>query len=60
LNDILSNLQSVEDEAALRALTEIGVDYAQGLHIAPAGLLSEISSVQTAPQAGRGLLQGQG
>ena len=35
--------ECVEDEAALRALTDIGVDYAQGLHVAAPTLLSEVS-----------------
>ena len=34
--------ESVEDEAALRALREIGVDYAQGLHVGRATLLAQI------------------
>jgi diguanylate cyclase (GGDEF)-like protein/PAS domain S-box-containing protein len=34
--------ESVENEAALQALTAIGVDYAQGIHVARAALLSEI------------------
>ena len=36
--------ESVEDEAALEALTEIGVDYAQGWHVARPALLAEISA----------------
>jgi diguanylate cyclase (GGDEF)-like protein/PAS domain S-box-containing protein len=36
--------ECVEDEAALKALTEIGVDYAQGLHVAKPTLLAEINS----------------
>jgi diguanylate cyclase (GGDEF)-like protein/PAS domain S-box-containing protein len=36
--------ESVEDEAALRALTEIGVDYVQGCHVARPALLTEISA----------------
>ena len=36
--------ESVEDEAALRALTEIGVDYVQGRHVARPALLTEISA----------------
>jgi len=36
--------ESVEDEAALRALTEIGVDYAQGCHVARPALLTEVSA----------------
>jgi EAL domain-containing protein (putative c-di-GMP-specific phosphodiesterase class I) len=36
--------ECVENESALKALTEIGVDYAQGLHVASPTLLSEISS----------------
>jgi len=35
--------ECVEDEAALKALTEIGVDYAQGFHVAKPMLLAEIS-----------------
>jgi diguanylate cyclase (GGDEF)-like protein/PAS domain S-box-containing protein len=35
--------ECVEDAAALKALTEIGVDYAQGWHIARPALLTEIS-----------------
>jgi len=34
--------ESVESEAALQALTSIGVDYAQGIHVARAALLSEM------------------
>src|SRR3569833_543166 len=34
--------ESVENEAALQALTSIGVDYAQGRHVSHAALLSEI------------------
>jgi len=34
--------ESVENEEALRALTEIGVDYAQGMHVAHAARLDEI------------------
>ena len=37
--------ECVEDEAALRALTEIGVDYAQGWHIARPALLTEIRAM---------------
>jgi diguanylate cyclase (GGDEF)-like protein/PAS domain S-box-containing protein len=36
--------ECVEDELALRALTEIGVDYVQGFHIAGPATLAEISS----------------
>jgi diguanylate cyclase (GGDEF)-like protein/PAS domain S-box-containing protein len=36
--------ESVEDEAALKALTEIGVDYAQGCHVARPALLTEIGA----------------
>jgi len=36
--------ECVEDEAALKALTEIGVDYVQGWHVAPPALLTEIST----------------
>lgn len=36
--------ESVEDEAALRALTEIGVDFVQGRHVARPALLTEISA----------------
>jgi len=36
--------ESVEDEAALKALTQIGVDYAQGWHVARPALLTEISA----------------
>src|SRR3981081_3487103 len=36
--------ESVEDEAALTALTEIGVDYVQGWHIARPALLTEVSA----------------
>ena len=34
--------ESVENELALQALTSIGVDYAQGMHVARAALLSEL------------------
>jgi diguanylate cyclase (GGDEF)-like protein/PAS domain S-box-containing protein len=34
--------ESVENEEALQALTSIGVDYAQGVHVARAALLSDI------------------
>ena len=34
--------ESVENEDALRALTEIGVDYAQGIHVARPALLTDI------------------
>lgn len=34
--------ESVENEEALQALTAIGVDYAQGMHVARAALLSDI------------------
>jgi diguanylate cyclase (GGDEF)-like protein/PAS domain S-box-containing protein len=34
--------ESVETEEALRALTQIGVDYAQGMHVARAALLEDI------------------
>jgi len=34
--------ESVEDEAALRALIEMGVDYVQGYHVAIPAPLSEI------------------
>ncbi|MDB6156446.1 MAG: sensory box protein [Gammaproteobacteria bacterium] len=37
--------ECVEDEAALSALTEIGVDYAQGWHIARPALLTEIRAM---------------
>jgi len=36
--------ESVEDEAALKSLTEIGVDYAQGFHVGRPTLLSEVSA----------------
>lgn len=36
--------ESVEDEAALKALIEIGVDYAQGFHVARPILLSEVGA----------------
>jgi diguanylate cyclase (GGDEF)-like protein len=36
--------ECVEDQAALKALTEIGVDYAQGFHVAAPALLSEIGA----------------
>ena len=36
--------ESVEDEAALRSLTEIGVDYAQGYHVAKPMLLAEVGA----------------
>jgi diguanylate cyclase (GGDEF)-like protein len=36
--------ESVENEAALEALTEIGVDYVQGIHVARPALLTEISA----------------
>ncbi|MFL6602812.1 MAG: EAL domain-containing protein [Steroidobacteraceae bacterium] len=42
--------ESVEDEAALNALREIGVDYAQGWHIARPTLLTEIGSTFTPVQ----------
>jgi diguanylate cyclase (GGDEF)-like protein/PAS domain S-box-containing protein len=38
--------ESVETEEALRALTEIGVDYAQGHHIARPALLTEVTGEQ--------------
>jgi EAL domain-containing protein (putative c-di-GMP-specific phosphodiesterase class I) len=34
--------ESVENEEALQALTSIGVDYAQGVYVARAALLSDI------------------
>lgn len=54
--------ESVENEAALKALTEIGVDYAQGLHVARPAPLTEISFLyrnELAVLASRGLRQGQ-
>jgi len=42
--------ESVEDEAALTALTEIGVDYAQGWHVARPALLTEIGATLPACQ----------
>jgi diguanylate cyclase (GGDEF)-like protein/PAS domain S-box-containing protein len=42
--------ESVEDEAALRVLTEIGVDYVQGCHVARPTLLSEISAALPSSQ----------
>jgi EAL domain-containing protein (putative c-di-GMP-specific phosphodiesterase class I) len=41
--------ESVENEEALRALTEIGIDYVQGIHVARADLLSKIVSAQPHP-----------
>jgi diguanylate cyclase (GGDEF)-like protein/PAS domain S-box-containing protein len=35
--------ESVENEEALQTLTSIGVDYAQGMHVARAALLTEIA-----------------
>ena len=35
--------ESVENEEALQALAEIGVDYAQGMHVGQAALLSQIA-----------------
>ncbi len=35
--------ESVEDEAALKALTEIGVDYVQGYHVAKPAPLNELT-----------------
>ena len=45
--------ESVEDEAALRTLTEIGVDHVQGFHVARPAPLAELTSVygnDTAPR----------
>ena len=54
--------ESVENEEAWRALGEIGVDYAQGQHVASAELLSRIAheSAGETAYAGRELRRGQG
>ncbi len=55
--------ESVENEAALQALTEIGVDYAQGMHVARAALLHEIPhdlGSETVALSARTLRQSQG
>jgi diguanylate cyclase (GGDEF)-like protein/PAS domain S-box-containing protein len=43
--------ESVENEAALRALTEIGVDYAQGLYIAAPAMLADSTAKFMPPRA---------
>jgi diguanylate cyclase (GGDEF)-like protein/PAS domain S-box-containing protein len=43
--------ESVENEGALQTLTAIGVDYAQGMHVARASLLAEIAHDITEPQS---------
>jgi diguanylate cyclase (GGDEF)-like protein/PAS domain S-box-containing protein len=43
--------ESVENEEALQALTSIGVDYAQGMHVARAALLSELPHEVTEPRS---------
>jgi diguanylate cyclase (GGDEF)-like protein/PAS domain S-box-containing protein len=54
--------ESVENEEAWRALGEIGVDYAQGQHVASADLLSRIAheNAGETANAGRELRRGQG
>ncbi len=55
--------ESVENEEALRALVEIGIDYAQGMHVAQAALLSDIahdSNYDAVSPRTRTLRQGQG
>jgi diguanylate cyclase (GGDEF)-like protein/PAS domain S-box-containing protein len=55
--------ESVENEETLRALVEIGVDYAQGMHVAQAAPLNEIahdSGADTVSLPTRALRQGQG
>jgi EAL domain-containing protein (putative c-di-GMP-specific phosphodiesterase class I) len=55
--------ESVENEATLRVLMEIGVDYAQGFHVARPALLTEITrqEPEVAPATTvRTLRQGQG
>ena len=55
--------ESVENEEVLRALAEIGVDYAQGIHIGQAALLNQIahdSGHETMSLQTRALRQGQG
>ena len=55
--------ESVENEEVLRALAEIGVDYAQGIHVGQAALLSQIahdSGHETMSLQTRMLRQGQG
>jgi EAL domain-containing protein (putative c-di-GMP-specific phosphodiesterase class I) len=55
--------ESVENEETLRALAEIGVDYAQGIHVAQAAPLTEIahgSGYDTESLFARTLRHGQG
>jgi EAL domain-containing protein (putative c-di-GMP-specific phosphodiesterase class I) len=55
--------ESVENEEALRALIEIGIDYAQGMHVAQAAPLSDMahdSGHDAVSPRGRTLRQGQG
>ena len=55
--------ESVENEETLRALAEIGVDYAQGIHVAKAAPLTEIahgSGYDTESLYARTLRHGQG
>jgi diguanylate cyclase (GGDEF)-like protein/PAS domain S-box-containing protein len=55
--------ESVENEEGLRALVEIGIDYAQGMHVAQAALLSDIahdSGYDAVSPRPRTLRQGQG
>jgi diguanylate cyclase (GGDEF)-like protein/PAS domain S-box-containing protein len=55
--------ESVENEEALRALVEMGIDYAQGMHVAQAALLSDIahdSNYDAVSPRTRTLRQGQG